>query len=425
VTLPSLFVTRPPPRQTITLDVDGLTHGGEAVGRLPDGKACFVAFAIPGERVVVEVVEERSRWARGRLLDVLRRSPDRVEPPCPYTGPEDPGGPPRCGGCAFQHVTAERQAELKRRIVSEQLQRIGGFADPPVEATRVVAPYGYRSSARFGVTPDGRLGFRRPRSNEVVAVDRCLLLREGAQRLREEAGDDWLGAEEVTVRQGEVGGALIVRPGPGGLPPLPPGDTPVAVVGKQDAASLRGDPVVETDVAGLRLRVSPTSFFQAGPAGAEALVELVREAAEADATTSVLDLYSGVGLFAAALAALGATVTAVEWHRQAARDARANLAHWPSATVRRERAEDVVGRLAAAGERTGLVVVDPPRRGAGPDLCAQLPRIAGRVVYVSCDPAALARDARAIADAGLELRRVTPVDQFAQTAAIEAVALFA
>lgn len=415
----------PPARTPVTLDLHGLTHGGEAVGRLPEGKACFVPFGIPGERVVVEVVEERSRWARARLVDIVTPSPDRVHPPCPYTGPEQPGGPARCGGCAFQHVAPSRQAELKQRVVVEQLERIGGFTDPPVEVTRTISPFGYRSQARFGVTPAGALGFRRLRSNAVVAIDRCLLLTERAQELREQAGDEWIGAEEVIVREGSRGEALVVRPGPDGLPPMPANALPVAVVGVNESAALRGDPVVEFEVAGMSFEVSPTSFFQAGAAGAEVLVELVRSGAAVDAGASVLDLYSGVGLFAAALASQGAEVTAVEWHRPSVRDARANLAPWPNASVRRERAEDAVRRMAADGERVDVVVLDPPRRGAGSDLAAALATITGRIVYVSCDPAALARDARAIDDAGLRLQKVTPVDQFAQTASIEAVALFA
>lgn len=418
------MITTPGPGATVTLDLSGLTHACEAVGRLPSGKVCFVPHAIPGERVTVEVVEERSRWARARLVEVVTPSPDRVTPPCPYVGPEHPAGPPRCGGCALQHVSPQRQAIMKRRIVVEQLQRIGGFDQPPVAETCVVAPFAYRSHARFGVTGDGRLGYRRPRSRAVMPIDRCLLLTDAAQELRDRAGDAWPGVAEVAVRSGAGGGALVVTPGPGGLPALPSGDLPVAVTGTSRAVALRGEPTVVHDVAGLRLQVSPESFFQPGPAGAEALVGLVRAAVGAGPGTTVLDLYAGVGLFAAALAADGATVSAVEAQRAAAGDARANLAPWPDASTERAPAERTVARRVAAGERVDVVVLDPPRGGAGAQLCAQLPSLAGRVVYISCDPAALARDARAIADAGLTLRQVTPVDQFAQTATVEAVALF-
>jgi tRNA/tmRNA/rRNA uracil-C5-methylase (TrmA/RlmC/RlmD family) len=181
---------------------------------------------------------------------------------------------------------------------------------------------------------------------------------------------------------------------------------------------------IGTDGEALEYRVSATSFFQAGPDGAAALLRLVREAAAAGPGDSALDLYAGVGLFAKGLAVDGATVTAVETHRGAIADAEANLAGLPAQVVR-ERAEGAVRRAVADGRWYDVVVLDPPRSGAGPDLCAQLPQLEPRtIVYVSCDPAALARDTRALLDAGMTLERVTPVDQFAQTAAIEAVAVF-
>jgi 23S rRNA (uracil1939-C5)-methyltransferase len=406
-----------------TIELHGITHGGEAVGRLPSGKACFVPYAIPGESVVVEVVEEKKRWARGRLVEVVEASPDRADAPCPYFG-QDPDGRTRCGGCALQHVTPRRQAEMKRRILVEQLERIGGISDPPVHPTVTPAAFGYRSSARFGVTPDGHLGFRRLRSNELIEVDTCILLTPEAQDVRDEAGDGWEGVEEVTVRAGSQGRVMVIAPGPGGMPPLPPGEADLALLGTGGAAELRGDGVTTMTVAGLDYRVSPTSFFQAGPLGAEALVALVRESAAVQPGDAVLDLYAGVGLFAKALARDGATVTAVETHPSAVADAEHNLAG-SDATVLRERAEDVVARLAAEGRWHDVVVLDPPRSGAGPDMVAAIAALESRViVYVSCDPAALARDAKALLGAGLQLERVTPVDQFAQTAAIEAVAVF-
>lgn len=407
-----------------TIELHGLTHGGEAVGRLPDGKACFVPFAIPGERVVVEVVEDRKRWARARLVEVVEASPDRVAPPCPYFGAEEPGGPRRCGGCKLQHVAPQRQAVMKRRIVVEQLERIGGFTDPPVDDTVTPAGFGYRSQARFAVDADGRLGFRPLRGTEVVPIATCLLLTPETQAVRDEAGDGWTGVEEVVVRHGWEEGAIIVHPGPGGMPSLPPGDTPVAVTGRSGAVSLRGDAATEMAVGDLCYRVSPTSFFQAGPLGAAAIGDLVMEGARVRPGDRVLDLYAGVGLFAKPLALAGAHVTAVESHHAACDDAEANL-DGLDASVVRGRAEGVVRRMTGEGTTVDVVVLDPPRAGAGTELAGALPALGARaIVYVSCDPAALARDARALVDAGYALVRATPVDQFAQTAAIETVAVF-
>jgi len=436
----------PPPAEPVALALDGVTHGGEAVGRLPDGRACFVPYAIPGERVVVRVVEDHGRWTRGALVEVVEASPDRAVPPCPHFGPD------RCGGCQLQHITPAAQAALKRRIVVEQLQRIGRIPDPPVAETVRVADLRYRNTARFGVDAQGRLGFRRAGSRDLHLVDDCRLLAPPAQALREEAGDAWRGAAEVVVRRSLTTGdrALVVAPGPDGIPEIPEGDVPLALVpaappegppaergprrrrgGRPDrgpragaAVALRGDPTVHEVVAGRAFAVSPGSFFQSNTAGAEVLVDLARRAAGVRPGETALDLHAGVGLFAAALAEDGATVEAVEADQGAAADARRNLADL-EVTVTAGDALRRVRALVAEGAAVDVVVLDPPRRGAGPDLCRAITALGPRVVvYVACDPAALARDAAALTAAGYALSEAVPVDQFAQTAQIETVATF-
>lgn len=382
------------------IDLDGITHGGEAVGRLPDGKACFVPYAIPGERVRVEVVEERKRWARARLVEVVRPSPDRVTAPCPYFGQD------KCGGCQLQHLAPAAQPALKRRILTEQLTRIGRIVDPPVAETVVVRPFGYRNRARFGVDAGGRLGYRRAHSHDLVPIDRCLLLTDEAQKVRDEAGDGWTGAQEVEVRADDGGGwALVVQRG------------------RRLEVQVPGEDPLHFTVEGRRFRVSPTSFFQASAEGAAVLARLVREAADVRPGETALDLHAGVGLFAAVLAAAGATVTAVESNPTAVADAEVNVQG--DAEVVQADAEAYVARLAAQGAWREVVVLDPPRRGAGPRLAQAITALEPRViVYVSCDPAALARDAATLAAEGYALTNAVPVDQFAQTAQIETVARF-
>lgn len=413
-----------PASLTVEVTFTGITHGGEAVGRLPDGIVCFVPAAIPGERARVRITERRRRWARGELVELLERSSDRVDPPCPYYG--------RCGGCQLQHVRPERQAQLKRRIVVEQLERLGGLDHPPV--TDLALPggsnwhRGYRTSARFAVDSEGRLGFHRSSSDEVVPINRCLLLTPQAQALREAAGDGWRGVAEVAIRVGCSSGdqAITVTPGEDGVPPLPPGDVPVALVGLGTPVAFRGEPAVIEHVAGIPFRVSAGSFFQPGPAGAEALIALVREAAAIGEGDLVLDLYAGIGLFARALGDEGAQVVAVESARPACEDACVNLEPLGEhAEVVRGRVERVVTRMAAEHRHVDVIVLDPPRRGAGTVVCATLARLTPRtIIYVACDPAALARDARALTDAGYHLVHAVPVDQFGNTAQIETVATF-
>ena len=405
------------PGDVVTLTTHGWAHGGEAVGRLPEGKACFVGYALPEETVRVRIEEVHKRWARGTAVEVVEASPHRVEPPCPHYGPD------RCGGCQLQHAAPEHQRQLKRRVLVEQLQRLGKVADPPVGDVSPVPggwPDGYRAWARMAADPAGRLGFRRQGSHEVHPVDRCLLLTDDAQALREAAGDGWQGVEEVHLVAGDDAGLLTISPGPGGVPAAPDGDFGVALRGVGEPTTVRPPGEVTMVVHGRALRVSAGAFFQAGPAAAEALVDAVMAAAEVAPGERVLDLYAGVGLFAGALAAAGAQVVAVESSASATADARHNL---DGAGV-----EVITADVAAAlreVDGADVVVLDPPRTGAGPRVAATIAGLGPRrIVYVACDPAALARDTRALLDAGMALSGVTGIDVFGHTSHVEAVAVF-
>ncbi len=405
-----------------TVRLDGLAHGGDAVGRLPDGKACFVAYGIPGETVVVDITEERKRFARGTVVDVVEASPHRVPAPCPHFGAG------QCGGCRLQHIDPAHQADLLRQVVTDQLERIGKLADPPVAPT--VRPHGgdglgYRITSRMAPDADGRLGFRRAGSHDIKPIDMCPLLEPATAATRAAAGDDWRGVEEVVIRADANGrGTLEIHPGSEGLPSLPPGDVAAVVINSARPVPLRGDPILTERVGGRTFQVSPSSFFQSSRAGAEALVHLVREAAAVESGDTVLDLYAGVGLFSAFLAADGGAVTAVETGKSEAQDAAANVADL-DVEVLQGRAEHVVEDLVAEHRRADVVVVDPPRRGIGEEMARRVSQLTRRrIVYVSCDPASLARDAGVLTQAGWRLATAVPVDQFTHTAHVEIVASF-
>jgi tRNA/tmRNA/rRNA uracil-C5-methylase (TrmA/RlmC/RlmD family) len=414
---------RPPlPREPIETTVEGFTHGGEGVCRI-EGKAVFVPGTIPGETVVVRVTDDRKTWARAELVEVVEPSPDRVAPPCPYV--------PDCGGCDLQHVAPDAQRRLKTRVVREQLERLGKLADPPVAETLPVGPdTRYRNHAQLHADDDGRLGFHREGSHDVVPVDDCLVLAEDPQRLREQVGDD-TGAAEVVVRGHAATGsrAAVLHPGPGGLD-LPDGDFDLLLAQPDGAAvAMRGDGHLHERVAGLDLAFDATSFFQVNTGGAEAIVAQVLDAVGDADGLLVWDLYAGVGLLSLPLARAGAEVVAVEGHAGSAAMATAN-AEAAGLTVRVE-ADDVrdfVARMAAPGElyeAPDVVVLDPPRTGAGEGVCETLASLQpGEIVYVACDPAALARDARALADAGYQLRSAQPLDLFPMTHHVEVVARF-
>lgn len=421
----------PLPTEPVEAQIEGFTHGGKGVARV-QGKAVFVPHTIPGERVRLQVIDDRKRWARAVLLDVVEPSPDRVVPPCPYV--------PECGGCDLQHIQPDAQRELKTQVVREQLTRLGGQDDPPVRPTRSVGPdVAYRNNIRLHADEQGRLGFHRTGSHDVVPIDRCLIASEDVQRLREAVGDD-TGAAEVTVRAHARTQAAAVRltPGPGPLD-IPDGGFDVALSQPDGSvAVLRGDGELTEMIAGRRFRFDTTSFFQVTTFGAEALTSAVLDAVGDVEGASLWDLYAGVGLLSLPMAAAGAQVVAVEGYPTAAEYARINarenqlelevVADEVARTVRRAASG---GRVTVAQSSTDLelpdiVVLDPPRQGAGKRVITDLARMQpATIVYVACDVAALSRDTRTLSDAGYRLVEAQPLDLFPMTHHVEVVAAFA
>jgi tRNA/tmRNA/rRNA uracil-C5-methylase (TrmA/RlmC/RlmD family) len=413
----------PLPRDPRTLRVDGFTHGGEGVVRL-EGKAVFVPGALPGETVTIRVVEDRARWARADLVEVVDASPDRVDPPL-----DDPDA---IGGGDLAHAAPAAQRRLKTRVLREQLTRLGRLEDPPVADCLAVGPdLGYRTTVRLHAGPDGRLGFHRAGSHEVVPVDRVVLGTPQVQALRDAVGDA-TGAAEVTLRAHASTGtaAVAITPGPGPLQ-VPEGDFDVVLVqpdGRQLA--MRGDGVLAEEIDGLTYRFDTSSFFQVSTGGAAALVEHVLAAAGPLDGALVWDLYAGVGLLSLPLVRAGAEVVAVEGHAPATVWAGRNAEDAGYAVrVERSAVADLVAAV-ASGERTDLdppdvVVLDPPRTGAGGDVIRELVALApGAIVYVACDVAALARDARSLTEGGYRLTATQPLDLFPMTHHLETVATF-
>ncbi len=429
----------------VELDLDAIAHGGEAIGRHA-GRAVFVPYAIPGERVAAEIVEEKERWARARLLKVLTPSPDRIAPPCPYFGPE------QCGGCQWQHIAYERQAKLKQAIVADQLRRLGHIAQPPVSDIIVLAdpaqadletfapdaqspaadpPYlafGYRNHVQLTAAPDGRLGYRRGDSPEVVAVDRCLLLADRLDELH--AALDAAEAEVtgVSLRAGiNTGEALLLLETAGDEQPELEINLPAAIALRTGSGiqPLIGEPWFYEEVLGRRYRVSAESFFHLNTVGAAALVELVLAYADLQPDDVVLDLYCGVGLFALALAEHAAEVIGVESSPVACEDFAVNAGDLLNLALHEGNVEQVLPALRAEGLRCTVAVLDPPRAGAGAEVLREVAACAPRrIVYVSSDPASLARDAVHLTAAGYRLVEAQPVDLCPQTYYVETVAVW-
>ena len=371
-----------------------MAAGGDAVARDDDGRVVFITGALPGERVRAELTEERRDYARSRLIEVLDPSPLRVASTCPEL---DRG----CGGCQWQHVAVEGQRELKAGIAADALRRFGRIDPVPLQPTVALPPEGYRTSVRAAVE-DGRAGYRRGRTHDVVTVDGCMVAHPLVAEMLVDGR--YPGAHEVVLRCGARTGERLAAMVPAGGPALVPDD-------------VRSDHLHEL-AAGRRWRVSARSFFQGRPDGADALAALVARAAdEMEASTRAVDLYSGVGLFAGVLADRGWSVTAVEGTASSVADARTNLGEAVS-VVRSD-----VNRWAPTP--ADLVVADPSRDGLRKRGVAVIAATgAARVVLVSCDPAAAGRDAGLLAAAGYDLTAVTPVDLFPHTTHVEVVAVY-
>lgn len=402
----------------IRLTLERMAHGGEAIGR-HEGKVIFVPFGIPGEIVEVEVTEDRGSYARGRIERILSPAPERVDPPCPHFG--------ECGGCHFQHMQYEAQLHWKAEIVRDQLRRIGKIEDPPVRPTiPSPEPFGYRNQIQFSASPDGRLGFQAMRSHRVVPISRCWIAHPMLQELYEALDIEGLDLRRLTLRCGvRTGDRMVIFETEGDELPILETDLRVSLVlltSDEKAVPLIGLDYLTEEVGGFLFRISAPSFFQTHTAVAEQMVHQVVEWADLRGTESVLDAYCGVGLFAAHLAPFAQRVVGIEAHPAAAADAGHNLARFPHVEILAGTVEALAPTLEGPFD---VVVVDPPRTGCSKEALEALLRLAPRRwIYVSCDPATLARDARQLLNAGYRLHAVQPFDMFPQTYHIETVSLF-
>ncbi|HKI83646.1 MAG TPA: class I SAM-dependent RNA methyltransferase [Candidatus Krumholzibacteria bacterium] len=393
----------------VEVSLHGMAHGGEAVGRLDDGRAVFVAGGIPGEKVRIRLLNERKRWARGELVEVLEKSEDRVEAPCPYFG--------ECGGCQWQHISLARQRVLKREIVEGQIEHLGGMESASVEETRASGEadgFGYRNHAIFAVDAEGHTAYHRARSRELVAIDRCLLLHP-LLRESHEALPPLPGLRRLELRAGvRTGQRLIMATGE--VDPAPVEEAAARGVPLRGPGQGEITEMVHTE----RYRISSKSFFQVNTDGAEVLVDLIMEMLDPSAEDQVLDAYAGVGLFTLPLARKSARVYAVERNRAALRDLRHLVKGLPVHIV----GVDITRAAEQLPSAVDLAVADPPREGLGEEnvvkLAAMRPR---RLALVSCDPASLARDLKSLRAAGYILKRAVPVDLFPHTYHVETVAL--
>ena len=400
------------------ITLNNLTYGGDALGHLPDGKAVFVPFALPGERVRLRLTEEKRGHARAELVEVLEPSGDRVLPRCKhYT---------ICGGCQYQHLSYTSQLHFKTIIVRDLLELIGGVIHPNINpAVPSEREWYYRNAVQFHLDEKGKVGYLAAASHNVVPISECHLPEEPLNALWPLLDMEALpGLERVELRLGSHAETMIVLESNDPQPPEFTVDMPVSAVydGPDGPVVLAGDQSLIMDVLGRSFQVSAPSFFQVNTWQAEEVVKHLLSILPLTSSSVVLDVYCGVGLFSAFLAPRVKRVIGIELSPSACEDFAANLDEFENVDLYVGPAEEILPTLKANAE---MVVVNPPRSGVERAALQALVEMAPVwIAYISCDPATLARDAHRLVDAGYTLQQVTPFDFFPQTYHIETISLF-
>ena len=435
--------------QEHTVTIEGYGEGGMGVARV-DGRVVFVHGALRGEKCRVLILKTLKSVAFAKVLEVIEPSSERMESDCPYF--------PRCGGCTYRHMSYEEELRLKKQRVQDNLARIGGSAVVVEEILGAADTLRYRNKAQYPVSKDGRVGFYRARTHEVIECEQCLLvkseagaaaetLREYMRRCRVAGYDEKTGrglVRHLYVRSNAAGESLICVLVNGDK--LPQEETLVAllrgacpkcrgiVLGTNTKKgnvilgdryrTLWGDDRLEDTLCGKRFLLSVPSFYQVNRTQAERLYAKAIEFADLTGQETVLDLYCGAGTITLALSDHAKKVFGAEIVPEAVDDARENA-------VRNEvknveffcgDASDVAKKLAQEHLRPDVITVDPPRKGLAPDVVESIAEMQPeRVVYVSCDSATMARDVKRFAELGYTATRAAAVDMFPRADHIETV----
>ena len=374
--------------QRVAVTIEKVAHGGHFIAR-HEGAVIFVRHAIPGEECTIEISSVGSSFNRGDVVSVEKASADRVSAPCSYAHRLG------CGGCDFQHIEISAQRKLKSDVIREQFARIAKM-EIDVEVEEVGPALGWRTRATASVTKSGKIGFISARSHNVIAIDNCLITAPGIE-FAALSKKQWQAGAKIELATSSTGESYV----------------------SGDSAELMhekvGDKVLE---------VSKDSFWQSHVNAPKVLTEIASEYANVQSGEHVLDLYGGVGLFTSALIdQVGPTgrIDLIEGSKSATADAKRNFASYSNVNIVTASVERAITRI----DGGDVVILDPPREGAGKEVISELARISPRaIVYVACDPAALARDTTYLHDVGYSLKKMRAFDLFPMTHHIETVALY-
>ena len=378
--------------QIIRVTIEKVAHGGHFIARY-EGAVIFVRHGLPGELVDVAITSIGSSFNRGDVVTVIEPSDDRVDAPCRFANRNG------CGGCDFQHVAISAQRKLKSDVITEQFSRIAKM-DIRVEVEEVSPALGWRTQTTIGSDKKGRAGFYASRTNSIMAIDNCLVLHPA------------IGYQEIAGRNWEPGARIEVSASTDGSRRV--------VVGDQ----IEGDAQQIFTVKDKKYHVSAGSFWQSNLNAPEVLVDCVSEFAQVKTGEHVLDLYGGVGLFALQILDAigpGGRIDLVEGSKSATADAHINFEGAANVKIHTGDVEKILPRFS----RADVIILDPPRDGAKKNVIESAVACAPRaIVYVACDPAALARDSALLRDANYTLKEIRAFDLFPMTHHIECVALF-
>ncbi|MCI7204012.1 MAG: 23S rRNA (uracil(1939)-C(5))-methyltransferase RlmD, partial [Oscillibacter sp.] len=437
--------------QEHTVTIEGYGEGGMGVARI-DGHVVFVHGALRGEKCRVLILKTLKSVAFAKVLEVIEPSSERITPDCPYF--------PRCGGCTYRHIRYEEELRLKKQRVQDNLSRIGGSDVTVEEILGARDTLRYRNKAQYPVSKDGAVGFYRARTHEVIECEHCLLvkpeadaaaeaLREYMQSCRVAGYDEKTGrglVRHLYIRSNAAGESLVCVLVNGDK--LPKEDRLVALL--RDACpkctgivlgtntkkgnvilgdryrTLWGSDRLEDTLCGKTFRLSVPSFYQVNRVQAERLYAKAIEFAGLTGQETVLDLYCGAGTITLALSDHAKKVLGAEIVPEAIDDARENAARngVKNAEFFCGDASDVAKKLARENLRPDVITVDPPRKGLAADVVESIAEMQpGRVVYVSCDSATMARDVKRLADLGYTAQRACAVDMFPRADHVETVCL--
>ena len=397
--------------------VEKFAYGGECFGRLDDGRAVFVPFSLPGEKVRIELIEEKKGFARAKLIEILEPSTNRIEPFCQHFT--------ECGGCHYQHMSYEEQLKTKQQIVEDAFIRIGNFESIPILS---IIPSKnqkyYRNTIQMHPTWDGHLGYQTWRTNEIIETKECFLpmpaiddLWRNLQIPEEEP------INRVSFKQNNYSDSMLVLESENSDIPEFSADLPISVVyiHPKGGRVLSGNNYLIYEVLDQIFQVTADSFFQVNFSGAEnmvkAVLDIVKDTFFERKDLTIIDVYCGVGLFSKFLAPYSKELIGIELSESSCEDFSVNLDEFENVSIYQDKAERALPNIELQPD---LIIVDPPRAGLGKYALESIIKKAPQVlIYISCDPSTLARDVRKLVDAGFVLESVTPLDMFPHTYHIE------